>query len=68
MHAPPLGAVSLFRQFSDTWKGFYNPEPANYKLEKIDYFNHNRCICMNEFLIVATTVKSGSTKQSKVMD
>lgn len=35
---------------------------------KIDYFDQNRWICMNEFLIVVTTVKSGSTKLSKVMD
>lgn len=44
------------------------PRVCQLQVRKMDFFAHKRCICMNEFLIVAKTVKSGSTQQSKEMD
>lgn len=67
--APTLGVLSSLGEFSDVPQdGALESWACRLQARKIDYFDHKRCICMNEFLIVAKSVKSGSTKQSKEMD
>lgn len=60
-HSAPLGIHWHVDTSLESWV-------CQLQARKIDYFDHKRCICMSEFLIVANAVKSGSTKQSKEMD
>lgn len=65
---PTPGSSELILAIQRYVNRFLESWACRLQTRKIDYFDHNSCICMNEFLIVATTVKSESTKQSKVMD